>query len=209
MAFFPQPPLSIMAAQPESSRAIHHRAIDNLRFIRDAMERASAFTAVPGWGGVLMGVTALVAAPIAAGRRPDAGAWLAVWVVEAVVALTIGALAMGWKARRAGASLLHGSGRRFALNFAPPVLVAAVLTVALARAGAYDLLPGVWLLLYGTAVVVGGAFSVTAVPVMGACFLAVGTAAVFAPVWGDAWMAAGFGGLQIGFGIVIARRHGG
>ncbi|MGH7503823.1 MAG: hypothetical protein ACREL7_19010 [Longimicrobiales bacterium] len=198
-----------MTAQPEPSRAIHARAIDNLRFIRDAMERASAFTAVPGAGGVGMGLIALAAVPVAVAQRPDAVAWLRVWLLAAVFAAAVGAVAMARKARRANASLLSGPGRRFVLSFATPVVVGAALTVALAQAGSHTLLPGVWLLLYGTAVVTGGAFSVRAVPVMGAGFLGVGLIALLFPAWGDACMAAGFGGLQIGFGIVIARRHGG
>ncbi len=197
--------------RPDSgSRPIQDRAIDNLRFIRDAMERASAFTAVPGWGGVVMGLSVLLAAPLAAARRADSGAWLTVWLAEAVVAAAIAVLTMAWKARRAKASLLRGSGRRFALSFLPPLMVGALLTYALARAGQHALLPAVWLMLYGTAVVTGGAFSVAAVPVMGAGMLVLGIAALLTPAsWGDAWMAAGFGGLQIGFGFLIARRHGG
>jgi len=198
-----------MRPEPES-RAIHDRAIDNIRFIRDAMERATAFTAVPGWGGVAMGVSALVAAPLAAARRSDPDAWLTVWVLDAIVATVIAVFTMAWKARRAKASLLRGAGRRFVLSFLPPLLVGGLLTIALARAGAHGLLPPVWLMLYGTAVVTGGTFSVAAVPVMGAGLMGLGVLALFAPaMWGDALMAAGFGGLQIGFGILIARRYGG
>jgi hypothetical protein len=85
-----------------------------------------------------------------------------------------------------------------------------LLTFALFHAGALTLLPAVWLLLYGTAIVTGGAFSVRVVPVMGLCLMALGTIALFVPAaWGDAFMAAGFGVLQVGFGLWIARHHGG
>jgi hypothetical protein len=189
--------------------AIDAHAADNLRFIRETMERAAAFTAVPGWGGVVMGLTALAAAGIAA-RQPTSSRWLITWLVEAVVAVAVAGSAAAYKARQARMPLLSGPGRKFALSFAPPIVAGALLTAALFRAGAVAILPATWLLLYGTAVVTGGAFSVRVVPVMGTCFLVLGAAAIFAPAsWGSAFMAAGFGGLQIVFGLIIARRYGG
>ena len=188
--------------------ALHDRAAADLRYIRDAMERAGSFTAVPGWGGVAMGVTALAAAYVAAGRSTAEG-WLAVWSAEAVLGFGIGAVSLVRKSARAGQTLLRGTGRRFALAVAPPLLAGGVLTYALARAGAHSLLPATWLLLYGTAVITGGAYSVAAVPVMGVGFACLGVLAVAVPGWGDGLLAAGFGGLEIGFGYLIARRHGG
>ena len=195
--------------QAEEPPALHDRAMDNLRFIRETMERASSFTAVPGWGGVLMGATALCAAVIAAQQSSIKG-WLTTWLMEALLALLIGGWAMDRKARAVETSLLSGPGRKFALSFSPPMLVGALLTVALYRAGLTGAIPGMWLLLYGTAVVTGGAFSVKAVPVMGLCFMALGAIALFSPAaWINALMATGFGLLHIAFGIYIARRHGG
>jgi hypothetical protein len=193
----------------EEPPALHDRAMDNLRFIRETMERASSFTAVPGWGGVVMGVTALCASFVAA-LQTTRNLWLATWVVEALLALVIGGWAMDRKARVAETPLLTGPGRKFALSYSPPILVGVLLTVVLYRAGLVNALPGTWLLLYGTGVVTGGAFSVKIVPVMGLCFMLLGAVALFAPIiWGNYLMAAGFGGLHIIFGIIIARRHGG
>jgi hypothetical protein len=189
--------------------AIDAHAADNLRFIRETMERAAAFTAVPGWGGVAMGFTALAATGVAA-RQGSPSRWLITWLVEAIAAVAIAGGAAAYKARQARMPLLSGPGRKFALSFAPPLVAGALLTVGLFRAGAFAILPATWLLLYGTAVVTGGAFSVRVVPVMGTCFLVLGAAAIFAPAsWGNAFMAAGFGGLQIVFGLIIARRYGG
>jgi hypothetical protein len=189
--------------------ALHDRAMDNLRFIRETMERASSFTAVPGWGGALMGASAFGASLVAA-WQPTRGRWLAVWVAEALLALVIGVLALARKARRAGTPVLSGPGRKFALAYAPPILAGMMLTVVLWRGHMAGALPGMWLLLYGTAVVAGGAFSVKIVPVMGMCFMLLGAAALYAPAaWGDYLMAAGFGGLHVIFGVIIARRHGG
>jgi hypothetical protein len=183
--------------------------MDNLSFIRSTMERATAFTAVPGWGGVAMGLTALAAAPLA-GTRATAGEWLAVWLGASVLALTIGGWSMAVKARRAGTSVFSYSGRRFVLSYVPPLAVGGLLTLVLVRADLYPALPGTWLLLYGTGVVTGGAFSVRVVPIMGLCFMTFGAVALLAPpAWGAWLMAAGFGGLHIIFGLIIARRYGG
>lgn len=195
---------------PSPPPALQDRAIDNLRFIRETMERAGSFTAVPGWGQVAIGTTALGASTLAA-RFPIADdRWLAVWLAEAVLSIAIAGAATARKARAADMPLLSGPGRKFVLSFAPPMLVGALLTVVLVRAELLALLPGIWLLLYGTAVVTGGTYSVRIVPVMGLCFMMLGTAAlVLAPAAGNWLMAAGFGGLHLLFGIFIARRHGG
>jgi hypothetical protein len=183
--------------------------MDDLSFIRRTMERATAFTAVPGWGGVAMGATALVAAGLAK-RSATPSEWLVPWLVASVVALLIGGWAMAMKARRAGTTVFSYSGRRFVLSFLPPLAVGALLTAVLARAGLHQALPGTWLLLYGTGIVTGGAFSIRAVPIMGICFMLLGVAALFGPpAWGNALMAAGFGGLHLAFGLLIARRYGG
>ena len=182
--------------------------MDDLSFIRATMERATAFTAVPGWGGVLMGLTAVVAASIA-GSQDDPGRWLAVWIGEAVLAVVIGSVAMGLKARGAGSTVLSRPGRQFLLGSSPPIVVGGLLTLALAQAGLHPLLPGAWLLLYGAGVVTGGAYSVRVVPAMGLAFLALGAVALFAPGWGNLLLGVGFGGLHIGFGLLIARRYGG
>jgi hypothetical protein len=194
---------------PREPIPIDARAADHLRYIRETMERAAEFTAVPGWGGVAMGLTAIGAA-VAASRQHNARAWLTVWLAEAFVAVAIAAATSATKAHRANAALFSGPGRKFLLAFAPPIIVGGLLTFALFQAGNQSVLPAVWLLLYGAAIVTGGAFSVRVVPVMGMCLMTVGAIALVAPTaWGDAFMAAGFGVLQIAFGIWIARHHGG
>jgi hypothetical protein len=194
---------------PRQPVALHDRAMDDLRYIRQTMERAGAFTAVPGVGGMVMGVAGLAGAAVAA-SQPTPGRWLAAWLTTAVVGVAVAAAAIVLKARRAKLPLMDAPGRKFALGFLPPVLAAAVLTAALFAGGAVTEIPGMWLLLYGVAVVTAGTFSVRVVPVLGICFMVLGMAALFTPPsWGDAWLAAGFGGLQIGFGAWIARRHGG
>ncbi len=201
--------LGPLRSRPPEPVALDAHAADNLRFIRETMERAGSFTAVPGWGGVAMGITALGAALVAS-RQASREAWVATWLGEAVLAFGIAGWAMVRKSRAAKMPLLTGPGRKFALSFSPPLLAGTLLTLILYRLGLATVLPGIWLLLYGTGIVTGGAFSVRIVPVMGLCFMLAGATALFSPApWGNAFLAGGFGGLHILFGILIARRHGG
>jgi hypothetical protein len=188
--------------------SINDRAVRDLRYIRDTMERAGSFTAVPGWGFVLMGATALVTTAVTFGLD-SRELWFVAWMAEAILAVIIGILATVRKAgtRRA---FLQGPGRQFALSLLPALVGGAILTGALFQLRLWGLMPGVWLLLYGVAVMSCGTYSVKVVPLMGAGFIALGTAALLAPwSWALALLAAGFGGLQIVFGGVIARRYGG
>lgn len=189
--------------------ALHDRAMDNLRFIRETMERSASFTHVSGAGGVFMGAVA-IAASAAAAMTTSELEWLAVWLVAAAVSLGVATFFMARKSRAEGMTLLTGPGRKFTWNVIPPLVAGAVLTAALVRGGSMHLLPGTWLLLYGTSVVTGGSYSVRPVPLMGAAFMVAGMAALLSPAtWGDAYMAGGFGGLHIAFGILIWRKHGG
>lgn len=193
----------------EKPNALHEHALANLRYIRTTMENASGFTAVPGLGAVLMGITALVAAPLAL-MQSEPEMWLLVWIGEAFVAIAIGAAFVVRKVRRDSAANPAFAVRRFVLGFAPPIFAAAVLTVLFRQLALLAWLPAVWLLLYGTAVMTAGTHSVRIVPVMGLSFIVLGVAAFFAPfAWGNALLTAGFGGLHIIFGILIARKHGG
>jgi len=185
-------PADLSTAEPLSPRALHLRAMDNLRFIRQMMEGAAYFTAVSGLGEVAVGLTALAAAWIA-GRQRSPWGWLAVWLAEALVGLAVSVIAIVRKARRTDVELLSRPVQRFALGLLPPFLAGGVLTAVLFSQGLYGLLPGLWLLLYGTGVVMG-----------------LGALALVSPAgWGNAYLAAGFGGLHLLFGAVIAWRHGG
>lgn len=193
---------------PASSTAPPNLA-DDLRFIRDTMERSAAFTAVSGAGHIALGFTALGAAWLAA-RQNSAFTWLRVWLAEGLLAIAIGLLACTFKANRRGLPLFSGPARKAALGLAPPLVAGAFLTFSLFRSGLVSVLPAAWLLLYGAGIMTGGAYSVPIVPVMGFCFMLVGGLAVLSPLaWGNWFLAAGFGGLHIIFGFLIARRHGG
>src|SRR5215475_4888569 len=174
MSSLPEP----MHPGPRAPIPIDARAADHLRYIRETMEQASEFTAVPGWGGAAMGITALLAA-IVASRQHTSQRWLSVWLIEAFVAIVIASSAAATKAHRVNGKLFSGPGRKFLLSFTPPIVVGGLLTYVLSEAGLHALLPGVWLLLYGTAIVTGGAFSVRAIPIMGLCVMLIGAGALF------------------------------
>jgi hypothetical protein len=189
--------------------ALHDRALADLRFIRETMESASSFTAFSGWGLVVIGALA-AGAGLWAMQQGTRERWLGVWLGLAVVAGAVAGLTTWWKARRPESHLLVAPARKFTLSLAPPLVAGAVLTFGLVRAGLFDLLPGLWLLLYGAGVVAGGAYSVRAVPAMGFTFMALGAVAFLGPAhWGDGLLIAGFGALHLLFGAFIGARHGG
>jgi hypothetical protein len=203
--------------EAEAPRSLHQRAAEDLGFIRATMERAAeraaSYTAIPGWGGVLMGVSALVATPFAilsASREH----WFATWMAAAAVAGSIGAIEMLRKAKVERVSLLSGAGSRFALALAPGLVAGVLLTIVLNAYGLWHLLPGVWLLLYGVAVRAAGVHSIRAVRSMGLAFMLVGAVALCglffaanASAFGDLCMASGFGLLHVMYGLEIAREH--
>jgi len=202
-------PLSRSERATAEPTPLHDHALESVRVIRDAMERAGSFTAVPGAGMIAIGLTALFASAVAAATETGGG-WLATWIGEGFVALAISGVTITRKARRLALPLRSGPARKFALAFLPSLVAGSALTFVLVAHGLGSLLPGTWLLLYGTAVTAAGALSVRIVPVMGVLFMAMGVAALtLAPDIGNALMAAGFGGLHIGFGAAIARNYGG
>lgn len=188
--------------------ALHDRAIDDLRFIRETMVRSGAFTAISGWGVAAMGAVAVVAFLVARGATPES--WVATWMGSAVVGSLVVMGATLRKAKRIGETLTQGPGRRLVLGAAPALAAGGLLTWPILQTGRIELLPTMWILLYGTAVTAGGAFSVRAVPLMGVAFLFTGAVTlVLPPGYENATMLAAFGGLHLIFGTWIARRHGG
>jgi hypothetical protein len=198
-------------SRPETTTpvALQDRAMADLRFIRETLATATAFTALSGMGFVAIGAGALLTYGLA-GQIGDPLLRLAAWVADAAVSVGIGAMSSAWKARRLGQSLLSGPLRKFLMGLAPAIGVGAVLSAAAIRWNTLERLPGLWLLLYGSGLIAAGAFSVPVVPLMGGCFLALGAVAAFSPAsWGQALLALGFGGLHVVFGLRIARRYGG
>jgi len=198
----------IPESQPEPP-ALHDRAMDNLRNIRETMELATAFTGISGWGEIAIGVTALIASAIAA-QQATFNAWLAVWIAEGLISLLIAGWSMDRKTRAIKMPLGSGPGRKAVFSLTPPMLAGGLLTIVLVQAGLTNAIPGVWLLLYGTGVITGGMYSVKVVPIMGICLMVLGALALFSPpAFANWFMAAGFGGLHVVFGAIIVRKYGG
>jgi hypothetical protein len=195
--------------QVNAPEPLSGRAAENLQFIRQTMERGATFTSIPGVGGALMGMVALAASWVAA-AQPSEDRWLASWLAAAGIAAVAGFAMMVRKARRGGVTLTGANARRFALGMAAPFVAGAAITYELWTVRNFTVMAPAWLLLYGAGVLTGGIFSVPVVRAIGVCFMALGIAAIVTPPeWGNVWLAIGFGGLQIGFGIYIARNHGG
>jgi hypothetical protein len=199
--------MAVPQSRPPS--ALHDRAAEDLRFIRDTIERASAFTAISGLGYVVVGLGAVATAAIA-GRLVAPQDRLGAWLVDAALSVLAGSATTALKSRRARQPVWSGPLRKFASSLAPALVAGAALTAVLAARGAYGDLPALWLLCYGAGLAAAGAFSVRLVPLMGWSFIALGLVAVaVGPAGGEAAMLLGFGGLHLGYGIVIARRYGG
>ena len=191
------------------SPALHVRAMADLRFIRETMESASAFSMFSGPGLAVIGGIAS-AAGLVAHWQPSRVRWLVVWLVAAALSAVVGVLSTASKTRALAQPLMPGPARKFALSLAPALLAGTLLTIALVRAESFALLPGTWLLLYGAGLVAAGAWSVRIVPQIGAGFLALGGAALLVPFeWGNWLLIVGFGGLHVLFGLVVGRKHGG
>lgn len=192
------------------TQSLNARAEADIAFVRDVLTRSQQFSAVPGLGGVLMGASALVAAGVAT-IQPTRDRWLAVWLVDAVVAIAIGAFTLVRKAKRSGLPLSASPARRFALGLMPPILVGGLLTFGARQANAWDLIAPIWLCCYGVGVLGAGAVStVPVVLVLGVTFVALGALALATPTaWATAWLAAGFGVAHLASGVIVMRRHGG
>lgn len=191
------------------TQPIYERAAAQIEYIRDTMSQASAFTAVPGVGLMLIGLSAIGTWALLHSLDVSRDDRLIGWMLNALVALPIGLGAMYLKAQRLSLPLWHGPGRRFLLALAPSGLAAGALTIALYQRDVLELVRGVWLTTYGIGVMAAGAYSIRPVPVMGALFLGCGITNLLVPHLTTEIMVVAFGGLHLVFGYIIWKHHGG
>lgn len=205
--------------EDEAPIALHERAMENLSFIREAMERSTPFTGISGKGMIVMGLIALAGGHVAR-LNSSWRWWMYSWLAVALLGCVAGLAAMLWKMRALEQPSVERAARRFALNMAPSVLAGVFLTEMFFELALTAFMPGMWLLLYGAGVVAGGALSVRVLPMMGAAMMALGAVTLFWTLWGaenfarpdvagEAALALGFGGMHIVAGIIVWRRYGG
>lgn len=187
---------------------LNRRAEENLRFIRAAMENAGVFTGISGLGYVLTGVTAIAAAWLAS-MQSDNQVWFWIWMTELALATVIASAFTFSKTWRQGKSLRQVTTRKLLAAFLPTMVAGGIFSLLFYQLDLTDLLPGVWLTLYGAAVITAGAWSVRVLPIMGLLFMTLGVCALWMPQIGDVWMGLGFGGLHMVFGAFIWRHYGG
>lgn len=193
-----------------SESSLGGRAAEDLAYVRQVLERTEHFSAVPGAGGIGMGLIALVAAWLAH-RQASSDHWATVWVGAALLAALLGAFSLRRKARRYRLPLDGAAARRFSGGLLPPLLLGMVLTFAAFRTAAWGMLVPLWLGCYAVAILAAGAVSsVRIVPRFGAALLFLAALATVLPLsWHDGLMALGFGAGHLITGEIVRRRYGG
>jgi hypothetical protein len=201
-------PDTVIPLHSEVPAAIESRALGTLAYIRASIESSSSMD-VPGMAGIVMGIVGLLAAVVVSLPR-WAPHWLGIWLGAVVIALTFGGALVARRIGLSGHPRYWGPARKFLLCLCPALLAGAVLTWVLYAVGAAGMIPGMWLLLYGCAVL--SASTVTSagiarlVGIMGALFVALGAITLALPTTTHtAMLGLGFGGLHIIFGLLIGR----
>lgn len=187
---------------------IESRALGTLAYIRASIE-ASGSMAVPGMAGIVMGAIGILATLVTSLPR-FAAFWLPVWLVFAGIALLVGGAMMAREAAQSGHARYLGPVRKFLFCLCPALLAGAVLTLVLWHAGSTNLIPGVWLLLYGCAVLSASTVTIARtmrlICIMGALFMLLGLLAFAAPVSSHILiLGMGFGALHSIFGALIGQ----
>jgi uncharacterized membrane protein len=187
---------------------IESRALGTLAYIRTSIETSGSM-AVPGMAGFVMGLIGIVASIVASLPRGSSH-WFGIWLLAAVIALLVGGAMMAREAAQSGHARYLGPVRKFLLCLCPALLAGAVLTFVLWGGGAARFVPGVWLLLYGCAVLSASTVTIARtmrlICIMGALFMVLGALAfVSPPSFHTLILGMGFGGLHTIFGILIGQ----
>jgi uncharacterized BrkB/YihY/UPF0761 family membrane protein len=188
--------------------SIESRALGTLAFIRTSIESSSSM-AVPGMAGIVMGAIGIIATIIASVPR-DAPYWLGIWLIAAAIAFASGGAMMARETAQTGHARYLGPVRKFLLCLCPALLTGCALTFVLWHAGVTNLIPGVWLLLYGCAVLSASTVTIARtmrlICIMGVLFMLLGLLAFAAPARTHTLiLGMGFGALHTIFGMLIGQ----
>ncbi|HEY1314229.1 MAG TPA: hypothetical protein VGE92_10145 [Steroidobacteraceae bacterium] len=203
-----QRPDAVVSLRSEAPAAIESRALGTLAYIRASIESSSSLD-VPGMAGIVMGVIGLLAAILVSLPR-GAPHWLGIWLIAAAAALALGSALIARQIAERGHARYWGPARKFVLCLCPALLAGGVLTLVLSGAGSVAFIPGMWLLLYGCAVLSASTVTTAAVArlvgIMGAVFVALGSITFALPLAAhNGMLGLGFGGVHILFGLLIGR----
>ncbi len=187
---------------------IESRALGTLAYIRTSIESAGSMV-VPGMAGITMGIIGIVATVVAS--VPSAAPyWLQIWLVAAAIALAVGGAMMAREAAQSGHARYLGPVRKFLLCLCPALFAGAALTFVMRRADTTNLIPGVWLLLYGCAVLSASTVTIARtmklICIMGSLFMLLGLLALISPLATHTLiLGMGFGALHTIFGMLIGQ----
>jgi hypothetical protein len=199
----------VNTTRSDNTVALESHALGTLNYIRASIEAAGSF-AVPGSAGVAMGAAGVLATMVASIPQV-APHWLPVWLLAAMVAACSGVILVARQPAR-GSTLYSGPARKFVLSLCPALLAGAVLTVVLYQSAHIQLIPGMWLLLYGCAVLSASMMStasiVPLIATMGGLFIVLALVAFRVPPgWHNFVLGVGFGALHLAFGVAIGRKR--
>src|SRR5487761_606791 len=188
--------------------AMDRHALGTLNYIRASIDAAGAL-AVPGTAGTAMGAVGLVAAGVASVPALS-GHWLLIWLAAAAVGAGLGVILVARHRSGVGLPLYRGPARRFVLSLCPALLAGGVLTAVLLQVGEARLIPGVWLLLYGCAVLSATLMTAPAMMrllgAMGALFVVCGAVAFeVSPRWHNVLLGGDYGLLHVVFRFLNRR----
>ena len=187
----------------------------DLKIIRKMMESSSRYTNIPASGYLVTGVLGLLGAwgtsvflgkekisDIALITPEDMKILAVLWSVIFVAALGT-VMFFSWrKARKHHLSAWNSLAARMVFSQVPVAIVTGVLTIAMARKGYYDFIPGMWLGIYGTVLYSFSYFTSFEHKIEGSLFILLGIIATFVPSnLVLILLGVGFGGIHIMAGV--------
>lgn len=184
-----------------------------LETIRTLMERSQRYEHVSGYSGLLAGATAILGCIILGFRLlsfDPRTSFALVWSAVFVVAFAGHLMFTFGRARQRGESVWSRQARTVLLAVLPSFVVGVAATVLIWRLDRLDLLPALWLTLYGCGALATSFFAPRSIAWLGITCLAFGIVSLLTPhSHALLTMAVGFGVTHIGFGVgvLVAERR--